>query len=266
MSMITRCPGCGTSFRVTLVQLEARAGQARCGRCGVVFDARVALVSDSVPTTPERDFAAALEAEIHRAGETPRTGLAVPSAPEADFALQRGTIGAVQAAPLDFGPRSRTPPSRLWWLGSTLLLLLLVAQAAYRYRGDLALLVPEAKPTIQKVCVELNCDVPLPRRTELMSIESSDLRADGANPSVMVLSATLRNRAAFAQALPALELTLTDAQNQTVARRVLMPQDYAPRGTRLDSGFAASSELPAKVFIEVGTLKATGYRLYLFYS
>jgi len=267
MSMITRCPACGTSFRVTLAQLEARAGHARCGYCSVVFDARAALVSDSVTTAAERDFATALESEMHHTGETPETGLAVPSAAETDSELPQSTEGMGHVVPLelDFGPRSRRPPSRLWWLGSTLLLLVLAAQAAYQYRGDLALLVPEAKPMIQKLCAILNCDVPLPRRTELMSIESSDLRADGANPSVMVMSAALRNRAAFAQALPALELTLTDAQDQVVARRVLLPPDYAPRGTRLDSDFAAGSEMPVKVFIDAGTLKATGYRLYLFY-
>jgi predicted Zn finger-like uncharacterized protein len=267
MSMITRCPACGTSFRVTLVQLEARAGHARCGHCSIVFDARAALVSDSVSTAAEREFAAALDSKMPRAVDTSETGLPATLAPATDSALPPGAEGTAQAVPLEFGVdlRPRNPRSRLWWLGSTLLLLVLAAQAAYQYRGDLALLVPGAKPMIQKLCAELNCDLPLPRRTEFMSIESSDLRADGANPSVMVMSAALRNRAAFAQALPALELTLTDAQDQVVARRVLMPQDYAPRGTRLDSGFAAGSELPAKVFIDAGTLKATGYRLYLFY-
>lgn len=267
ISMITRCPACGTLFRVTLAQLEARAGHARCGHCSTVFDARAALVSDSVSTAAERDFAAALESEMLYPVDTSKTGQSAPSARRTDSALPVRAEETTHAAPfsLGFELRSRNTPSRLWWLGSMLLLLLLATQAAYEYRGDLALLVPEAKPVIQKLCAELNCDLPLPRRTELLSIESSDLRADGANPSVMVMSAALRNRAAFAQAFPALELTLTDAQDQVVARRILMPQDYAPHGTRLDSGFTAGSELPARVFIDAGPLKATGYRLYLFY-
>src|SRR4051812_18577163 len=38
MSIVTRCPGCGTTFRVTPVQLQAQHGMVRCGRCAQVFD------------------------------------------------------------------------------------------------------------------------------------------------------------------------------------------------------------------------------------
>jgi hypothetical protein len=107
--------------------------------------------------------------------------------------------------------------------------------------------------------------VPLPRRADLLSIESSDLQADLAHPSVMVLTATLRNRASYVQAFPALELTLTNIQNQTVARRVLTPPDYAQRDTRPESGFAPGSELQVRVYIEAAALTPTGYRLYLFH-
>ena len=48
-------------------------------------------------------------------------------------------------------------------------------------------------------------------------------------------------------------------------RRVLMPRDYAPQGTRPEPGFAAGSELQIRVHIEAAALKPTGYRLYLFY-
>jgi len=165
----------------------------------------------------------------------------------------------------DFGPQSRPRASRLWWLASVFLLLALALQAGYRYRGEVVVLLPEAKPLFQRICAELGCDVPLPRRAELLSIESSDLQADGSHPSVMVLTATLRNRAAFIQAFPALELTLTSTEGQTVARRVLTSKDYAPQSARTDPGFAAGSELQIRVYLEAAALKPTGYRLYLFY-
>jgi hypothetical protein len=165
----------------------------------------------------------------------------------------------------DFGPQSRPHPSRWWWLASVLLLLALAVQGGYRYRGEIAVLLPEAKPLIQRICAELGCDVPLPRRSELLSIESSDLQADASHPSVMVLTATLRNRAGFVQAFPALELSLTSTQDKTVARRVLTPKDYAPQNTRSETGFAAGSELQIRVYIEAAALKPSGYRLYLFY-
>ncbi|HEY0338263.1 MAG TPA: zinc-ribbon domain-containing protein, partial [Burkholderiales bacterium] len=38
MSLVTRCPGCRTLFRVTPVQLQKRSGKVRCGRCMQTFD------------------------------------------------------------------------------------------------------------------------------------------------------------------------------------------------------------------------------------
>lgn len=240
--MMTRCPTCNTAFRVTEQQLGARDGQVRCGRCDTLFDAIATLSSDPV-TRPPRDK---------------------PSPPiSGSMAV---LLGTENGQPFDFGPPAPRPASRLWWIGGLVLLLALLAQVGYRYRGEIAVLVPEAKPLLELVCAELGCDLPLPRRAELLSIESSDLQADASHPNVMVLTATLRNRAAFVQAFPALELSLTSAEGQTVARRVLLPRDYVPQGPRTDAGFAAGSELQVRVYVEAAALKPTGYRLYLFYT
>ncbi|HUL91169.1 MAG TPA: DUF3426 domain-containing protein [Burkholderiales bacterium] len=239
--MMTRCPTCGTAFRVTEQQLGARAGQVRCGRCDTLFDAVATLSSD--PVTRPRDQ---------------------PSPPTSGSMAV--LLGTEKDSSFDFGPPAPRPTSRLWWVGSLLLLLALLVQAGFRYRGEIAVLVPEAKPLLERACVELGCSVPLPRRAELLSIESSDLQADGTQPNVMVLTATLRNRAAFLQAFPALELSLTSAEGQTVARRVLLPRDYVGQPARPDAGFAAGSELQIRVYIEAAALKPTGYRLYLFYA
>ncbi|OFZ73146.1 MAG: hypothetical protein A2W04_09775 [Betaproteobacteria bacterium RBG_16_64_9] len=144
-------------------------------------------------------------------------------------------------------------------------MLALMTQIAFHSRGEIAVLFPGAKPVLAELCTSLGCDLPLPRRAALISIESSGLQADPANPSVMVLTATLRNRAAFAQSHPSLELTLTDAQDRPLARRVLSVQDYLGRSTGVEAGFAGNSELPVKVYMDASSLKATGYRLYLFF-
>ena len=174
------------------------------------------------------------------------------------------------ASSFDFGPiptAESAKPGRRWpWLaGALLLLFALLAQAAYQYRSAIILLFPETKPYAARLCANLGCDLPLPRRVELMSIEASDLQADTTNPNVMVLSATLKNRAIFNQQHPSLELTLTDAQDQQVVRRVLTPQDYLGKTVNTQAGFGANSEIAIKVFIEGSQVKATGYRLYLFY-
>ena len=170
----------------------------------------------------------------------------------------------------DFGPIAAAGPAKHarrwpWLLGAVLLLVVLLAQAAYYYRSAVIVLFPETKPYAAALCAKLGCDLPLPRRIELMSIEASDLQADTTNPNIMVLSATLKNRAIFDQQLPLLELTLTDAQDQPVVRRVLAPQDYIGKAANMQAGFAANTEIAIKVFFEGSQVKATGYRLYLFY-
>jgi len=174
------------------------------------------------------------------------------------------------ASAFDFGPAVAPEPAKPrrrwpWPVGALLMLLLLLAQATYQYRSAIVLLIPEAKPYAAILCAKLGCDLPLPRRIELMSIEASDLQADTANPAVMVLTATIKSRASFNQQHPSLELTLTDAQDQPVVRRVLAPQNYLGAAASIQSGFIANSEIAIKVFIEGSQVKATGYRLYLFY-
>ena len=242
MNMMTRCPSCSTAFRVTEQQLGAREGRVRCGRCDTLFDAITTLSAEPDARMP-----------FENAGPSTSGSMAV-------------LLGTEKDRSFDFGPPAPHPLKPLWWTGSLLLLLGLLAQGAYRYRGEIAVLVPETKPMLESICLQLQCEVPLPRRAELLSIESSDLQADGSHPNVMVLTATLRNRAAFVQAYPALELSLTSAQGETVARRVLMPREYLPQPARSDAGFAAGSELQIRVYVEASALKPTGYRLYLFYA
>jgi len=182
--------------------------------------------------------------------------------------LESGAASGANA--FDFGPiAAADPASRArrwpWLLGALVLLLVLLAQAAYHYRSAIIVLFPEAKPYAAALCETLGCDLPLPRRIELISIEASDLQADTTNPNIMVLSATLKNRAIFDQQLPLLELTLTDTRDQPLVRRVLAPQDYLGKAVNAQAGIAANTEVAIKVFIEGSQVKATGYRLYLFY-
>jgi len=46
--MQTRCPACGTAFRITAEQLKIRQGQVRCGRCQQIFNALETLVDRPV--------------------------------------------------------------------------------------------------------------------------------------------------------------------------------------------------------------------------
>lgn len=287
--MITRCPSCHTHFRVYPEQLAARGGHVRCGKCSRIFNGREHLIEKSPASRslgpaaesafPGTDTAAAEQVPAmaqtgepgfeHRAIVNIAVVAAETGEPAAAAAAKLPAAPASGTSAFDFGPVAAAParPVRRWpWLlGALLLLLALLAQAAYYYRSAITLLFPEVKPYAIALCARVGCDVPLPRRIDMLSIEASDLQADTVNPNVMVLSATIKNRAIFNQQPPLLELTLTDAQDQPLVRRVLTPQDYLGNAVNTQAGFAANSETAIKVFIEGSQVKATGYRLYLFY-
>lgn len=71
--MQTRCPHCGTTFRIATEQLKAKQGRVRCGKCQGVFDALAALASAEAAPAPEA---------VVRPEQAPPAEVALPSEPE----------------------------------------------------------------------------------------------------------------------------------------------------------------------------------------
>jgi predicted Zn finger-like uncharacterized protein len=260
MNLTTRCPNCGTAFRVQPVQLSARGGKVRCGKCTNVFDGVAALVAEGA-SAQGADAGVQADAE-----PSPQLGL---------FESSRGTrlAGTDDAAnedvPLpEFLDETPAPKRRLAWaLGALLALAALAAQGVLYFRTEIAVLIPETRPHLVAACAALGCDLRLPRRPKMMAIESSDLQADGRRDNVIVLNAVLRNQAPFAQEYPALELTLTDERDEAVARRVLLPADYlgAAAAAQIARGLGAGADAALRVYFDTSSLRAIGYRMYLFF-
>lgn len=82
MSFTTRCPVCGTVFRVVADQLKISDGWVRCGHCSDVFDATIHLQawppSSSAPATPTMPGEVPADAPAVAAAAPPP---AVPTAP-----------------------------------------------------------------------------------------------------------------------------------------------------------------------------------------
>ncbi|MGE5386770.1 MAG: DUF3426 domain-containing protein [Betaproteobacteria bacterium] len=163
---------------------------------------------------------------------------------------------------LDAAGRIITEPGKrpIWPFVTVVVLLViaLLAQLAYHFRSELT----QRLPGLSGAYAALNVAIPLPRQVDLVTIETSDLQSDNAR-GLLVLQATLKNRAPFAQAWPALELTLTDTNDSVVARRVLTAADYLPPKADPQS-FAGASEIGLKLWLE-SKEAAAGYRLYVFY-
>ncbi len=262
MSMVTTCPHCHTTFRVRHEDLQSSQGRVRCGQCIEIFNA-----FESLATLDEAPDDLAVQETVLQVRSAPQKANAVPSIPS----LQTKVSGK-KSKPLKFTDealekaqqnRART----IAWSGAALLLLaLLSAQVAYFLRVPVAAYYPQTKPYLQRFCQLLECTVDLPRYADWVSIEASDLQADPQRPNLIILTATLRNRAPFAQAYPALELTFTNTQDQMVARRVFTPAHYLASSANAGRGMDANNEFTAKLYIDSGDLKPSGYRLFLFYQ
>jgi predicted Zn finger-like uncharacterized protein len=150
-------------------------------------------------------------------------------------------------------------------VAAVLLASVLIGQFIFHLRGSIAISAPLLRPVLEALSAAFGSDIPLPRQATLVSIESSDLQADPGRDKLLVLQATLRNRAAWAQAYPALELTLTDTRDRMVARRVLLPEDYLSPAALDDGSFAPNTAIEVRLWLEAQQIDAAGYRLYVFY-
>ena len=217
-----------------------------------------------IVATPPTDEAAA-ETEPP---ETPRDGLLDFSLPAAEEHAALTLAEQVAIVPDENEGNHPSPPEYRRWpwaIAAFLLLLVLFAQAAYFFRVDLAARLPGLKPALTGYCKLLRCSVPLPQKPDLMSIESSDLEADPVHVNQIMLNALLRNRAPYAQAFPDLELTLNDAQDKPLARRIFKPKDYLPPLENEQTGLLPNHELIVKLYLNTADLRPIGYRLVLFY-
>ncbi|MBS1144820.1 MAG: hypothetical protein H6R14_2226 [Proteobacteria bacterium] len=159
------------------------------------------------------------------------------------------------------GFEAEPAPRPVWPFALVAILLLvgLLGQLMFYYRTEIALRFPSAVGLYEMASV----DIPLPRNAALVSIETSDLQFDNVR-GLFVLQATLKNRAPYPQAWPALELSLTDTNDSVVVRRVLYAAEYLPLGTTA-SAFQPNGEMAVQLWVEAKESGASGYRLYIFY-
>ena len=153
------------------------------------------------------------------------------------------------------------------WSGLLVLLLVLAAfgQTAYALRDQIAARLPVAKPWLIDACAVLGCQIDLPAQADAISIESDELTILNPGKNSFALALVLRNRSSTAQRWPHIELTLLDASERPVIRRMFDGRDYLTAGTDVAKGFAANSEQTARITFEMRQQKASNYRVYSFY-
>jgi predicted Zn finger-like uncharacterized protein len=340
MSLITRCPACGTMFKVVADQLKISQGWVRCGHCAEVFDAATHLQprafqgaadaiggADMPLPTDILDAALVAQPDAFSAvpqapapGEAPTQGegpVAPVSRPEIQVSLPPDLAVDVFASsaspePLVFSVPAQQAPQRdssfgesegpehesvqdvsfvrdarrnafwrrsavRWSLGLAALVLsaVLLLQATLFQRNTLAAWQPWLSRGLQTLCKQLDCEINPPQLIESVVIDSSSFNKIGTD--TYRLKVMIKNAGAMALAMPSLELTLTDTQDQALLRRVLTPGELGATSDTL----AAGAEFSGVVAIEISTpgpgaagasapqpsgpLRIAGYRVLAFY-
>lgn len=157
--------------------------------------------------------------------------------------------------------------------GCVLAAVVLAGQALHAGRDSVAARFPALQPLLAQGCTWLGCSLQAPRRLDQITVESSGLLQAPGESNIYALNIALRNRSAMVLAVPAVELSLTDAQGRLLSRRVLQPEDFglvtAPAGAALAPGpdlnlqarlQTAPSSTPGE-----GTPAVVGYTIELFY-
>jgi predicted Zn finger-like uncharacterized protein len=207
-------------------------------------------------------------------GEEPVHFSAVAAAAEA-------VTSAPQSATFDEAPLSADEPTpsfvrqaqrRAYWrrpgvrvllaLCALLLLALAAVQAALHWRDLWAARAPALAEPLGTLCQLADCVVETPRLLQEVVIDSSVLLRKGVGR--YLFNAVVRNQSDIEVAAPALELTLTDAQDQVLVRRVLLPQEWPEPVATLPP----RSERPLQFELDLPMDESqvmTGYRALLFY-
>lgn len=240
--MYSQCPECLTIYKVGAAMLAQSHGSMRCGHCNAVFDALRTLTEQLPDATVRRLLA-------HPGDEAPPQ-LAVPA--------MRPSAGQQQALLFDPDERpTRAPAQRRahapafararhaqavarnwpWALGALGLALSLLAQISYAER---AVLLDDAhlRPLLDRSCVVVGCHLPLRHDPVKLELLSRDIRPHPSVPNALIVSATLRNDADFAQAFPEVEITLSDLDENRIAMRRFRPQEYISDSRSLAAGLA----------------------------
>lgn len=143
--------------------------------------------------------------------------------------------------------------------------LLLAVQVLHRERDAIAASQPGLRPLLQSICAVTGCELGALRRIGEIAIDGAAFAREKVGDGYR-LSFTLRNAASVPLAMPAVELTLLDTQEQAVVRRVLLPAEFgAPAVLPARADRAASLPLALGGAEAAALPPIAGYRVVAFY-
>jgi predicted Zn finger-like uncharacterized protein len=282
MSLKTRCPACDTVFKIVPDQLKVSNGWVRCGRCAEVFDAaahaatsaaaeatdkadpwqqvsvpEVGLSSENTQITPENIAPQAINTPVNV------TFTAPTDTTEADLSFVR-----VAKNKAFWQQRTVTTSLRAACVAFAGLLFL---QVVFSQRNHIAAGNPAIKMSFESLCQAIGCKIEPFKNIDAFKIDSSSFQkaqitaGESASAEVFALKLILKNSSDIPVAMPAVELTLTEAGDKPVLRSVLLARELGFTDTTLAANADWTGEMKLAVTANPAMAPISGYRVLLFY-
>ena len=180
--------------------------------------------------TPAQDAAAQVSSEAVDS-PAPQSGTVSPPRDAVVLDLRDALDLALRAPAPSFRPGAQTPATersaRRWPALFAVLALfsLLLAQSLFAERNALAA-DARWRPWLERICDPIGCRLPTWHQPDALHVLTRDVRPHPSVPEALIISASFRNDARWAQPWPDLELTLSDINGQPIAHRRFAPEEY----------------------------------------
>jgi predicted Zn finger-like uncharacterized protein len=237
--MYTQCPECLTVYKLEAEALVPACGCVRCSHCDAVFNALGTLAAQLPPEPFTRLEEHALDREPPSADVAvfrPRPPATIEPPPvdgeDETVAVADADEGGVgeDFSQLTFTPKFARTRHRSWrtaaWITVCVALLLgLGAQLAWAKRDSL---IADATigPILAASCALVGCHLPLVSAPSQLRLMARDVEQHPSVRDGLLITASVRNDAAFAQPYPVVTIVLSDANGQRLAMRRFQPGDY----------------------------------------
>jgi predicted Zn finger-like uncharacterized protein len=303
MSLKTRCPACDTVFKIVPDQLKVSKGWVRCGRCAEVFDAaaHAAMPDEANPwpqTSPPKTVANST-AIPPRATSAANSATAATVAKDPTFIPKNIAVQAINTLATDTLESKKeqaqtnlsfvkVAKNKAFWQQKNVIASLRAAcvglagllffQVAFSQRNYLVAANPALKTSFESICQAMGCTIEPFKNIDAFKIDSSSFQKTPAatidttattQADIFALKISLKNNSDMPLAMPSVELTLTEAGDKPVLRRVLSAQDLGFNLGFMGATLAANGDWTGAATVAVTPNPAaapiSGYRVLLFY-
>jgi len=212
--METRCDQCKSRFRLTEAQLRQAYGKVRCGECGAVFNALLALKNydGELPPRYQQRTPEGADSNADDAEAAARENL------NQALSLHEAMYGSERRSFFALGPLS-------WFIGILLLLALGAVQAIYYQRYQL-IEDPRFQQQVISLCQLLPCAQREFSSAEQIRLVERNVFTHPVTANALMVTGSFVNQAPFAQKMPELLISLFDVQGRLIANRLFQPNEY----------------------------------------